>query len=92
MMLTKELLADYLRIAACEEGIISSPEEAKELDGKLRSLDRETFEAVLRSRYQSLKDMATGKKERGLFDAQCYGSQANTIDGIIRALPSILAA
>lgn len=91
MMFTKDILASYLRFAACEDGIISSPEEASDLDRKLRAWDRETFEAVLLARSKSLRDMATGQKERGLFEPHCYASQADTIDSIISVLPQILA-
>jgi hypothetical protein len=91
LILTKDFLAIYLRTAACEEGMISSPEEAKELEKKLSSWDEETFEAILSARCKSLReDMASGKKEKGLFDARSYGAQADTIEGIIRVLPNIL--
>ena len=90
MAVNKASLARYLLAAAVEEGLVSSATDLEAIDKKLRSWDRTTFEAILGKRTESLRELASGRKD-GIFSAACYKSQAEAVENITRSLSVILA-
>jgi hypothetical protein len=89
-MLTREILSAYVCAAAKEEQIATSSLQAKDLEEKVRAWDQATFERVLRKRLESLRALASERKE-GIFTTEFYASQANTVEEIIKGLPQLLA-
>ena len=87
---TKEALAPLIYQIALEEQMVSTLDEARNLEEKLRAFDYSSFERVLRKRAESLRRKAL-PNSNAFFSSDFYSGQAHTIDSLITALPSILA-
>jgi len=89
MPVNKQSLEKYLSAAAVEEGMVSSAADLEQITTKLRSGDKTTFEAILLKRIESLTELASGQKG-GIFSAECYKSQLETVKRIFGSISTIL--
>lgn len=88
--ITKEALAPLVYQIAIEERILQNLDEARDLESKLRIFDQASYERILRHRADSLRKKSTGQPVAP-FSPEFYAGQADTIESIIKDLPSILA-